>query len=61
MESIANFERGRWKAVEERKRKCRKGVLSHSTGMKIFLCTRRARASRNVLHNQNAMVLRLSQ
>lgn len=60
MEWIANFERGRWQAVEERKKKCRKGVLSHSTGMKIFLCMCRARASRNVLHNQNTVVLRLS-
>lgn len=34
MEWTANFERGRWQAVEERKRKCRKGLLSHSTRMK---------------------------
>jgi len=57
VEWTANFERGRWQAVEERRRKCRKGLPSHSTGMKIFLCMWKVRASRNNIHDQNAIVL----
>lgn len=45
--------------VEERKRKSRNGLLSHSTGMKIFLYFNvcRVGASGNITHEQNAAVL----